>query len=81
MTEQELVEDIGNHIFNNYRETIYNSRKLAQEIHKIYQQAGYVQLDDDQSLPSACTYRERTRLEACIQTQDDMLKAGFRKVK
>ena len=70
--------------------------KLANKIHALYKQAGYVQLDEEQELPPLrgyyrlnedCDAIPITELETKLQqelaqvTQQDMLNANFKKVK
>jgi len=59
---------------------IYN---LSAQIHDLYKEDGYVQLDEDQSLPpnDENEIMNTSPKRVCADTQQSMLRAGFRKVK
>ena len=89
MTEEELTEQIWQ-ILKRYGVKLDVRYEIAGEVINLYKQVGCVQLDDDQSLPEnpydkycAIEKSSENQLAQSIygRSQQDMLKAGFKKVK
>ena len=96
MTEEELLEQVARKAcvlksgqrLSKHGLDMIQYWDFAKAIHNLYKQAGYVQLDDDQSLPEcnivelidfdrhSFKYRDEPLQEYC-----PLLKVGFKKVK
>lgn len=54
---------------------------IAIQIHELYKSLGYLQLDDDQSLPGVADVQDDIIVKMLKLTQEDMLKNNFRRFK
>ena len=83
MTEEE--RKLKDKVFDEVSEAAYTGRiaKATERIHGFYKQANYVQLDPDPDLPISPVneLREPEVASGYDWGQEDMLKAGFKKVR